>query len=446
MASIAVSPNGHRRIQFYDVDKQRQTIPLGKCSKSNAESIKKRVESLLVVKILGGDIDQDDAVWLAGKGKYYRPQLARVGLIPGEQPVEPEAKKTLAAFLDEYVQANTAGKKPATLIVWKQAIRVLKEHMPEGIALADVTKGHAKAFQDKLKASKLSPTTVHKRTVFARQFFQYAVDWKIIEDNPFADLKNRRPKTNSNVEVTRESINLVLAKCNSTWKGIVGLSRFGGLRCPSETLSLTWGDIDWELGRMSIPEPKVEHHDGRGVRSCPLFPELREILETLFDEATIDGKYPSADSYVIDKPAYREAAKRPGGWANANLRTQFLKILRRAGVSPWARLFHSMRASRQTELEAQFPLHVVCSWLGNSESVAKDSYLLVTDSHFQSAIKPNPCATGVLSDEKKGDSCAPGVLQTSATNGNPFQKTVENTGENEKSQVSLAFSSGGGGN
>ncbi len=105
-----------------------------------------------------------------------------------------------------------------------------------------------------------------------------------------------------------------------------------------------------------------------------------------------------------------------------------------------------MRASRQTELESQFPLHVVCSWLGNSESVAKDSYLLVTDSHFQAAVKPNSCATGVLLVEKTADSCATGVLQTAETGGNDSQETNENTGRNEKSQVSLALSSGGGGN
>ena len=29
--------------------------------------------------------------------------------------------------------------------------------------------------------------------------------------------------------------------------------------------------IDWDENRMSIPEPKVEHHEGRGVRSCPNF-------------------------------------------------------------------------------------------------------------------------------------------------------------------------------
>jgi hypothetical protein len=41
-----------------------------------------------------------------------------------------------------------------------------------------------------------------------------------------------------------------------------------------------------------------------------------------------------------------------------------------------------MRASRQTELQREFPLHVVCSWLGNSPRIAQQSYLLVTEDDF----------------------------------------------------------------
>jgi hypothetical protein len=45
-----------------------------------------------------------------------------------------------------------------------------------------------------------------------------------------------------------------------------------------------WEDAsDWELNRMSIPEPKVEHHEGRGIRSCPIFPECRSILDDAFE-------------------------------------------------------------------------------------------------------------------------------------------------------------------
>ena len=38
-----------------------------------------------------------------------------------------------------------------------------------------------------------------------------------------------------------------------------------------------------------------------------------------------------------------------------------------------------------TELQRQFPLHVVCSWLGNSPRIAQQSYLLVTEDDFSKA-------------------------------------------------------------
>jgi hypothetical protein len=126
---------------------------------------------------------------------------------------------------------------------------------------------------------------------------------------------------------------------------------------------------------MAIPEPKVEHHDQRGVRLCPLFPEVREALEGL----------PRKGEYVIDKPIYRERASTEKGWKNANLRTQFLEQLKAAGVKPWKRIFHSMRASRQTEVEKQFGLPASCAWLGNTESVAKESYLMVFDETWKAA-------------------------------------------------------------
>ena len=71
---------------------------------------------------------------------------------------------------------------------------------------------------------------------------------------------------------------------------------------PVETLSLRWEDIDWEMNRMSIPEPKVEHHEGRGIRSCPIFPELRPILDEAFE---IFG---DKSEYVVAAPQYRASA------------------------------------------------------------------------------------------------------------------------------------------
>ena len=115
--------------------------------------------------------------------------------------------------------------------------------------------------------------------------------------------------------VTREEIDLVLAKCpNHHWRAIVALARFGGLRTPSETLSLRWVDIDWATGRMVVTSPKTEHHTNGKRRVVPIFHELRPFLEESFELA------PKGDVYVVDE-RYRKAAMGPDGWANANLRT-----------------------------------------------------------------------------------------------------------------------------
>jgi hypothetical protein len=49
--------------------------------------------------------------------------------------------------------------------------------------------------------------------------------------------------------------------------------------------------------------------------------------------------------------------------------------LKKAGIAPWSKLFQNLRSTRQTELTELFPAHIVCSWIGNSERVAKGHYL-----------------------------------------------------------------------
>ena len=55
-------------------------------------------------------------------------------------------------------------------------------------------------------------------------------------------------------------------------------------------------------------------------------------------------------------------------------------------MTPWPKLFQNLRSSRETELAETLPLHVVCSWLGNTALVAAKHYLPVTDDHFAQAV------------------------------------------------------------
>lgn len=133
---------------------------------------------------------------------------------------------------------------------------------------------------------------------------------------------------------------------------------------PSELNVLTWPDVNFETNRIIVRLPKT------GVRIIPLFPELFAPLSDCFEAAK------PGETHVIAKYI-----------GQANLRTRFRKIIERAGLIPWERLFHNLRASRQTELEDAFPGHVVCAWLGNSESTARKHYLQVRDDHFDAALQ-----------------------------------------------------------
>ncbi|MBI1314502.1 hypothetical protein GC176_24685 [bacterium] len=68
-----------------------------------------------------------------------------------------------------------------------------------------------------------------------------------------------------------------------------------------------------------------------------------------------------------------------------NLRTHLERIIHRAGLKPWPKLFQNLRSTRETELAEDFPLHVVCAWIGNSQPVAAKHYLQVTGEHFERA-------------------------------------------------------------
>jgi len=75
----------------------------------------------------------------------------------------------------------------------------------------------------------------------------------------------------------------------------------------------------------------------------------------------------------------------PGLGAAVNLRTQLLRIIARAGVEPWPRLFQNLRASCATDWTERHPAHAVAKWLGHSPMIVAEHYLQVRDHHFDDA-------------------------------------------------------------
>ncbi len=374
MASVSKSANGLRTVQFIQSDRKRQSIRLGRVSAKVADAIRSKVEALDAANRLGQTPDPSVTEWVASIDDRMHGRLAKVGLV---KPRAQRAKQGLAAFLAEYVKSRV-DVKPATLEVWSQVTRNLRAHFGDDRDIGSIHSGDADGFKLWLMGQGLSSTTVSKRVQFARMFFRAAHRRKLCTENPFEDVKSKaisRPERQ--VFVSRETIGAVLESCDPDWRLIVKLSRFAGFRCPSETFSLQWADINWQAGRMTVQSPKTAHHEGRSSRVVPIFEDIRDELQAAYDRA------PEGAVYVLE--SFRSRAMQKGHWRNANLRTQFERIIRRAGVTPWPRLFHQLRASCETELVRTYPLHVVARWLGHTPAIAVSNYLQVTSEDFANA-------------------------------------------------------------
>ncbi len=149
------------------------------------------------------------------------------------------------------------------------------------------------------------------------------------------------------------------------------MARYGGLRCPTEILALSWDDIDWERARMIVKSSKTEHHEGKAQREVPIFPELQPYLKAVQRQTGNLGRF------LITR--YREN--------NANLRTHLQRIIKRAGLQVWPKLFQNLRASRATELANQYPPHVAAAWIGHSTAIANKHDWQVTDDDYERAVQ-----------------------------------------------------------
>ena len=381
MASLSTEAGGNRRVQFTALDRRRKAVRLGKVSRDVAERVREMIGRLNAAVRAGDPPDEEVAAWVDGLDDAVHAKLAATGLVVARAP------STVGAFADAYAASRTDLKEQTRQHLVRCAAD-LRAHFGPDRPLRSVTPGDADDYRLHL-AETLGRNTVARRVGRAKQVFHAAVRKELIGRNPFAGQKTQvRGNPDKFHFVTREEAERVLAACpDAQWRLIVALARFGGLRCVSELLPLTWDDVDWERNRMTVHSPKTEHHEGRAKRTIPLFPELREHLQAARREAA------PGEAFVVTHSRDRAA----------NLRTTFLRIVKRAELTPWPKPFQNMRATRQTELAASHPEHVVCAWIGNSQAVAREHYLRVTDADFDRASAP---AGGPGGDERGAESGA----------------------------------------
>ncbi len=379
MASVGKDSKGYR-VRFVMPDGTNKTIRLSGIKKSTVVEIAGHIKELIAAKATASAIDRRTANWLGDIGQNIHDKLSNAGL------VEPRASSNLGDFLTGYIKRRS-DVKSGTTTNYNQVRLNLVAYFGYEKPLRSITANDAAAFREWLQTDEgQAENTLRRRCGRARQFFTAAIKSKLIDENPFdgmaVTVSGNKEKERFITEAESQEI---LSDCpNAEWRLIFALCRYGGLRCPSEVLALTWEDIIWDSSRIVVTSPKTAHHKGHENRVIPLFPELLKPLMEVQEQA--------AERTVHVVTRYRSSTQ--------NLRTELNRIIKRAGVIPWPKPFQNLRSTRETELMETYPAHVVCRWIGNSEAVAKKHYLQVTDAHFEKAAVPKPAELVAISEQQ----------------------------------------------
>ena len=366
MASLVNCANGLRRIDFVAPDGKRRCVRLGRCNKRAAQTALAFIERVVSDNDLGRPHDAETTAWIISLAPTLLARLQRVGLVGADVGA---MNLTLGELIGRFVGA--ANVKPSTFAAYKQATSSLLAHFGAGLPIRDITPMSAAEWRKSLADSGLAPATQAKRVFVAKAIFKRAIRWGLLARSPFDGLRaGSQTNPKRSVYVPRDITQRVLDACpDDQWRAIIALARFVGLRVPSEIVGLTWGDVDWDRGRLTIRSPKTERHADHAVRIAPLAPEVRGILLRLFERAQ------PGEELIVPRLQH----------ASTNLRTHLHRIIERAGVTPWPRLFQNLRASCATDWVERFPAHTVAHWLGHSPMIAAQHYLQVRDQHFDDA-------------------------------------------------------------
>ena len=336
---------------------RRHPIRLGYVSKKIAENAQRMIESLQSAKAAGYSFDRETAEWVGRVSDTIHGRLVKAGLVPPRAVAE-KVVTTLGQHLD-HLFGNLGKQKPTTARNYARARRLLEEFFTRDRSLDSITEADADDYKAWL-LKKYAPASASVDLRRARQFLKVAVRRRLIPANPFAEVTCGSQVNDERIAyVPAEDVERVIAICpDNDWRLTFALPRYAGLRFPSEVQDLKWSDIDWENSRFTVRQKKLEHHPGRGTRTVPIFAELRPHLERAFRERAADAVY------VL--PRVRTTTE---------LSTHAKRLVRKAGVKLWSKLFVNMRGSCSDDLERRGVTEkAINAWIGNTSRIRQRHY------------------------------------------------------------------------
>jgi len=279
---------------------------------------------------------------------------------------------TLGDWIDHYTALRTdIGEESHRLIA--QTADYLLEHFGPARRIDQIDRAAAAKFRawlahrtipatpDKL-ARTITEQTVRKHIRNARTLFgdrHGALKYDLLPYNPFDRERAGVPDVDQDWRyITREELAAMLDACPSDgWRCLIGMARLAGMR-QGEITRARWDDIDFEHRRIEVrPMGRVQTTKQRR-RTIPIDPELFKLLLKRFESA-------EPGETVVGLSAVYVAGTG---------RKQFEKIIKAAGIEPYAKPYHTLRKNCETDWMARYPVLDVAKWLGHAPAVAQKHY------------------------------------------------------------------------
>lgn len=388
MSSLFPRKNGKWTIQFFDANRKRRTVRLDTTDEFTANQVSLWIGRIVDFQRAQVPIDAETTKWISQQPADIKDKLEKAGLSDVTEKVS-TVGELVTNFMSKF--GGESGTKRNNNVAFDN----LKQFFGENRLLLSITSGDALEYRNYLcnrggrKGGPLGQASVAGQLKRAKTLFLFAIRKKWLTDFPFEEVvSGSQSNPDRYFEVLPEVSEEILENFRTfDDKLIFALSRYGGLTLPSEARELKWEWVDWEKERFKVYKPKVKQHSHKRYREVPIFRELRPWLEKAFELADPGAVYVCPALQSSTGQAFTSRLK---------------KVLRRLKIEPWPRILQNLRATRSNEVEREFGGKCESAWIGHSQKVAQENYLVASDSDYVRATsKPDALLRELIKDPER---------------------------------------------
>jgi integrase len=230
------------------------------------------------------------------------------------------------AFAVEYLAWAKANKKPLSVKQNIYQLRKLEEEFG-GKNLHELTMWTIEKYKSKRK-EKVGPSAINGEIRLLKHFFNKAVEWRKVKDNPAKKIKLLKGEKQRTRFLSQEEAQRLLMCSTEPLRSIAAVALNTGMR-KSEIFSLKWPEVNFDQKLITILDSK--NHE---IRKIPINETAQRVLKEIPRYGEFVFSHKGGKPYTSVQKAFNHAKQKAGieGFVFHSLRHTFASWLVMLGV------------------------------------------------------------------------------------------------------------------